>query len=338
MDKIKMEQPLVSIILPTYNVYPYLAQCLDSILAQTYKNIEVIIVIDGATDNSYELAKEYCAKDRRFCVYWQENAGSGPARNNGLNHANGEFVLFVDPDDWIKEDYVEQMLNEQKVGDYDLVTTTSEDYYFTKDRILKYKKCLDVEERVIVGTECVRENYALLFEQSMICAPTKTLYKMDIIRKGKVTFPNMRRSQDIVFNYRYYDCISSVRVFGYHGYCYRIEFSQWLSRLKPDYYKTIKILFFETSCLYEKWKLTNSIAKIATMYTKFLSAAVESCVVVNHSIDMILNDSELQNMVRISKSKNIPSLCFKIIFMLRASFIMNLMMKIKHKIKLKKME
>ena len=77
MDEIN--QPLVSIILPTYNVYPYLAQCLDSILAQTYKNIEVIIVIDGATDGSHELAKSYFKKDNRFSVYWQENAGSGPA-------------------------------------------------------------------------------------------------------------------------------------------------------------------------------------------------------------------------------------------------------------------
>ena len=213
----------VSIILPTYNVFPYLSQCLDSILVQTYKNIEVIIVVDGATDGSYELAKKYCAKDNRFKVYWQENKGSGPARNKGLEHASGKYVLFIDPDDWIKEDYVEQMVNAQKENDYDLVATTSENYFFTKENVLKYKKCQEVKDESYFGKQNVRCMYASLFEQSMVCAPTKTLYKMDIIRKNNITFPAMRRSQDIVFNYRYYDCISSVRVFNYHGYCYRIE-------------------------------------------------------------------------------------------------------------------
>lgn len=338
MEKIKMPQPLVSIILPTYNVYPYLTQCLDSILAQTYKNIEVIIVIDGATDGSYELAKEYANKDNRFCVYWQENKGSGPARNNGLNHANGKFVLFIDPDDWIKSDYVEQMLKAQKEGNYDLVATTSEDYYFTKDKVLKYKKYQEVKNESYIGKPCVHNMYALLFEQSMICAPTKILYKMDIIKQYNVTFPNMRRSQDIVFNYRYYDCISSVRVFNYHGYCYRIEFSQWLNRLKPDYYKTIKFLFSETKKLHEKWGKNSNIVLISTIYTKLLSAAVESCVAINQPIDMIIKDMELQKMVRFSKSTNIPFLCFKIIFMLKATLLMNLMMKVKHKIKLKYLE
>ena len=326
MSKIKMEQPLVSIILPTYNVYPYLAQCLDSILAQTYKNIEVIIIIDGATDGSYELSKEYCAKDCRFSAYWQENAGSGPARNNGLKHANGKFVLFVDPDDWIKNDYVEQLLNAQKVGDYDLVATTSEDFYFTKDRILKYKKCNDVEDKALVGTECVRENYALLFEQSMICAPTKTLYKMDIIRKCDVTFPDLRRSQDIV------------KVLSYHGYCYRIEFSNWLGRLKPDYYKTIRYLFTEVKKLHEKWNETQNIPLLATIYTNGLSAAIETCVVSSHTISTIMNDRTLQQMVSISKPHNAASFCFKYIFLFRNKSLMSLMMKIKHYIKVKKSE
>lgn len=330
-----MKRPLISIILPTYNVYPYLAQCLDSILTQTYKNIEVIIIIDGATDGSYELAKEYCVKDNRFCVYWQENAGSGPARNAGLKCARGEFVLFIDPDDWIKNDYVEQMVKAQENDDVDLVATTSEDYYFTQDKILKYKRCHNVEDKVFVGTECVRENYALLFNQSMICAPTKTLYKMNIIKECNIIFPDMRRSQDIVFNYRYYNCISSVRVLNYHGYCYRIEFSNWLSRLKPDYYKTIKYLFIETMKLHKDWGITYNVPLLATIYTSGLSAAIESCIVSSNSISNILNDSVLREMVKISKPNSIVSFCFKYTFLFRNKALMWLMMHIKHYIKTK---
>ena len=87
--------PVVSIILPTYNVERYLQQCLSSIAQQTYVNIEVIIIIDGATDGSFDEAKKFCEKDTRFKVYWQENAGSGPARNNGIQHATGSLVLFT---------------------------------------------------------------------------------------------------------------------------------------------------------------------------------------------------------------------------------------------------
>ena len=101
-------EPLISVVLPTYNVAQYLRQCLESVAAQTYRNIEVIIIIDGATDSSYEIAQDFCKTDNRFSVYWQENAGSGPARNNGLAHCQGEFVMFVDPDDWIEPELLEK--------------------------------------------------------------------------------------------------------------------------------------------------------------------------------------------------------------------------------------
>ena len=110
-------EPLISVVLPTYNVAQYLQQCLESVAAQTYRNIEVIIIIDGATDGSYEIAQDFCKTDKRFSVFWQENAGSGPARNNGLAHCQGEFVMFVDPDDWIEPELLETLYEAQQDGD-----------------------------------------------------------------------------------------------------------------------------------------------------------------------------------------------------------------------------
>lgn len=118
-----MKEPKVSIILPTYNVERFLLQSLESIASQTYKNIEVIIVIDGATDSSYQIAMDFCKKDSRFKVLWQNNAGSGPARNHGIDESTGELIMFVDPDDWCEPDYVENMVRLQQGKDYDLVTT-----------------------------------------------------------------------------------------------------------------------------------------------------------------------------------------------------------------------
>ena len=333
-----MDTSKVSIILPTYNVFPYLSQCLDSILAQTYKNIEVIIIIDGATDGSYELAKSYCEKDDRFCVYWQENAGSGPARNKGLSHAKGKFIAFIDPDDWVKEDYIERLVDAQQKEDYDLVLTTSEDYYFSKDKVLKYKRTENTKDENFIGFEKVRNQYARLLEQSMVCAPTKTLYKSSIIREYGIVFPDMRRSQDIVFNYRYFDHVSSLRTLSYHGYCYRVEFSQLLNRLKPNYYKTIKFLFCETEALQEKWNVNRNVPLIASIYTRILSVAVESCVSMKQPISNILKDKSLHNMVGTSVPKGVAQNLFKILFLLNLTVPLKMMMRLKHFIKVQKYE
>ncbi|WP_428050732.1 glycosyltransferase family 2 protein [Candidatus Avelusimicrobium caledoniensis] len=93
--------PLISVIVPVYNVAAYLPRCLDSILAQTYKNLEIILVDDGSTDNSLEICQQYAQKDNRIKIIHQENKGLPGARNTGLNNMQGDFVAFVDSDDWI---------------------------------------------------------------------------------------------------------------------------------------------------------------------------------------------------------------------------------------------
>lgn len=92
--------PRVSVIIPVYNVEKYLGECLDSILAQTLKDIEVICVDDGSTDRSPELLASYAKRDRRVKILTQSNAGAGAARNSGLREAVGDYVFFCDPDDW----------------------------------------------------------------------------------------------------------------------------------------------------------------------------------------------------------------------------------------------
>ena len=95
--------PFFSIIIPVYNVAPYLRECLDSVLAQTFTDWEAICVDDGSTDGSGAILDEYAAKDNRFRVFHQKNAGVSVARNNGLMLASGEWIWFVDSDDSIRE-------------------------------------------------------------------------------------------------------------------------------------------------------------------------------------------------------------------------------------------
>ena len=103
--------PYFSIIIPVYNVAPYLCECLDSVLAQTFTNWEAICVDDGSTDGSGAILDEYAAKDKRFRVFHQPNAGVSAARNMGLDNIHGEYFGFIDPDDILKCDYIEHLLS-----------------------------------------------------------------------------------------------------------------------------------------------------------------------------------------------------------------------------------
>ena len=96
--------PKISIIIPVYNVQDYLAMCLDSVCYQSMKDIEIICVNDGSTDNSLAVLHAYKRRDKRIIIIDKENEGSGVARNTGLKIARGEYVYFVDGDDWLEQD------------------------------------------------------------------------------------------------------------------------------------------------------------------------------------------------------------------------------------------
>ena len=96
-----MKQPLISVIIPVYGVEKYIAQCLESVINQKYKNLEIIVVNDGTKDRSAEIAKEYAAKDSRIKVFDFENGGLSVARNRGLEIATGDYISYIDSDDWI---------------------------------------------------------------------------------------------------------------------------------------------------------------------------------------------------------------------------------------------
>lgn len=111
----------ISVIIPVYNVERYLRECVDSIINQTYKNLEIILVNDGSTDESGRICNEYAKQDNRIKVYHKENGGASCSRNYGLAKATGELITFVDSDDWVVEDYVEILYKEQQKADADIV-------------------------------------------------------------------------------------------------------------------------------------------------------------------------------------------------------------------------
>ncbi|MEA4957107.1 Undecaprenyl-phosphate 4-deoxy-4-formamido-L-arabinose transferase [bioreactor metagenome] len=111
----------VSVIVPVYNVEKYLEECLDSIVNQSLKDIEIICVNDGSTDNSLNILEKYSKKDNRIKIITKENGGLGPARKNGLDCSSGEYIFFVDSDDWLSLDALENLYNNAKNNNSDIV-------------------------------------------------------------------------------------------------------------------------------------------------------------------------------------------------------------------------
>lgn len=110
----------LSVIIPIYNVEPYIVRCLDSVAGQTWTDMEILCVDDGSTDKSGELCEQYAQKDRRIKVYHKENGGAASARNVGLKHAGGEYIAFVDPDDWIEPEMFESVISRMEACDADM--------------------------------------------------------------------------------------------------------------------------------------------------------------------------------------------------------------------------
>lgn len=116
-----MPSPLVSIIVPIYKVEPYLRRCLNSIVNQTYTNLEIILVDDGSPDECPTICDEYASKDNRIIVIHKKNGGLSDARNAGLNICKGEYISFIDGDDYVDCDYIERLIEPTKKDSYDFI-------------------------------------------------------------------------------------------------------------------------------------------------------------------------------------------------------------------------
>jgi glycosyltransferase involved in cell wall biosynthesis len=135
-----MNIPKISVIIPVYNVEQYLRQCLDSLINQQFKDFECICINDCSTDNSYAVLKEYAEKDNRFIIVdLPKNKGQGNARNEGLKIAKGEYVSFVDSDDWVTKDYLEVLYNEIDKNKLDMVCASACFYDDFQEKIINKK-------------------------------------------------------------------------------------------------------------------------------------------------------------------------------------------------------
>lgn len=137
----------VSVIVPVYNVEKYLKRCLDSLINQTLSDIDIICINDGSKDSSLQILEQYAQKDSRIVIYNQENSGLSVARNTGLEHASGEYIGFVDSDDWVDLDFYEKLYNSAKNNNADIAVAD-----FIREQPNKKPKRLKLKEEKIYTT------------------------------------------------------------------------------------------------------------------------------------------------------------------------------------------
>jgi len=183
--------PKVSIVVPAYNNEKYIYRCLLSLVKQTLKEIEIIVVNDGSTDNTLSVVKQFSDADGRIKVINQENQKQGAARNRGTEKATGEYIGYVDSDDWVDLNYFEKLYNTAKKYNADIALATN-----VRIGNGKTKKRLNIEKEVFV--ESLQDKIDISHQVKNPC-PTNKIYKQSMLKNNLITWPEKVYCEDKLF-------------------------------------------------------------------------------------------------------------------------------------------
>lgn len=194
-----MRQDLVSVIVPIYKVENYIHKCIDSILRQSYKNLEIILVNDGSPDTCPQICDDYALKDSRIKVIHKENGGLSDARNAGLKIATGEWVSFVDSDDWVEPDFIATLLEVAQKNSADISVCA-----YTKVYDDKPSQEMTIGEQIknMTSTEAMRD--LLTYKKYGGVMTWNKLYKRSIFRDNSIEFPIGKIHEDNFTTYKTY--------------------------------------------------------------------------------------------------------------------------------------
>ncbi|WP_404987671.1 glycosyltransferase family 2 protein [Clostridium culturomicium] len=252
--------PKVSIIVPIYNVEQYIYRCLDTLTSQTLKDIEIILIDDGSPDNCPKICDEYAVKDERIKVVHKNNEGLGLARNSGIEIASGEYIAFVDSDDYVTLDMCELLYNEAKENNADVVYGG---IFYDNGKTIRAKSC--VRERTIWNSkEKVKELLLDLIgtnpnernDTIMEVSVWKALFKKSIFDDYNIKFESERKfiSEDIIFDIDFLRFCQCVVVIPNAVYYYCVNPNSLSKTFRTDRFRKVKILYFEIlrklNCIY----------------------------------------------------------------------------------------
>ncbi|WP_373213188.1 glycosyltransferase family 2 protein [Fusobacterium mortiferum] len=205
----------ISVILPVYNVEKYVRKCLLSIVEQSYQNFEVLIVDDGSVDNFFKEIEDIVAENKNIKIYQKANGGIASARNFGLEKANGDYILFIDSDDWIEKDLFKNLV--ENLSDEDILIFNLGEYSNKEGKIITNRRIKNINK------ELLKINEGYIFLDEVPNGATIKIYKRSFIEKNNFRFNEGLK----LYEDTYWDIITlintkKVRFLDYVGYWYRV--------------------------------------------------------------------------------------------------------------------
>ncbi|MCM1371292.1 MAG: glycosyltransferase [Clostridium sp.] len=258
----------VSIIVPVYNVEKYLDKCLNSLINQTLRDIEIIIVNDGTKDNSQVIIDKYVEKDKRIKSYIKENGGLSDARNYGMKYAIGEYIGFVDSDDYVENDMFEKMYNKAVSNNFDIVTC---DLNYVYDK--KIKRCSCNINNDLLNKEDIKKNMIYIYPTAWNKIYKKSKFSHFDFKKG-VWY------EDVEFMYRILPYISSIGVVHETLYQYVQRPGAISKTYNNKIYDTISnwnglIEYYKTNDLYDIYYNELEFCYVRYLYANFIKGLLK---------------------------------------------------------------
>ena len=238
---------LVSIIVPVYNVERYLEECVQSLVKQSYSDIEIILVDDGSKDSSGKMCDQFEKEDSRIKVIHKENAGLGFARNSGLDVAKGKYVTFIDSDDVADENLIENLI--QGIHENNADTCIGGFKRITENGKIVFQERYN--KKIYAGLDVYQELFARMLgsdvdkHDAIRMSVWNVLYSMEIIKANTIRFPSERVliSEDIIWDSEYYRYSKLTAVIESTAYKYRITPGSLTQKYKPDKFEMICNLY-----------------------------------------------------------------------------------------------
>ena len=214
-----MKDSLLSVVVPVYNVEQYLNTCVDSILNQTYENIEVILVDDGSSDNSGSICDAYAEKDERIKVIHKSNGGLSDARNCGIDAASGEYIIFVDSDDYIHSQMFEILIGQVIANDSDIAAC---EYQKVPEGTATVEMRAEAEVKILSGVKLLEELYSGNYSDISFISVCK-LYKKSLFFDDDIRFPIGRYYEDMFTTHKLLYKARRVVIISEKLYFYRVR-------------------------------------------------------------------------------------------------------------------
>ena len=255
---------LVSVIVPVYKVEKYLCKCVDSICNQTYQNLEIILVDDGSPDNSGDICDAYAGSDARIRVIHKENGGVSAARNTGIDCATGEYIMFVDGDDWLASDAVEHLIGECKKHDADLMVGSYATIYARREipSVVKTQEYIGAQ---------IGENFIDLYLLNGANCWNK-LYRTSLVLHHKIRFKEqMPLGEDALFSVSYMGicqkiCLSSNITYYYN----KTVAGSAMTKFYPEYHQYHTYIFEAAKATIQKTVTAKDISKYISTFADYL--------------------------------------------------------------------